>query len=404
MPVDEGEKEFMDPLEQRRKEPVLSKGSPAKGASAVNDVFMERAAVTAEKPENIDIHSPGALINRELSWLSFARRVLALAEDPDLPLLERVKFAGIMGMLFDEFAMKRMGGLKRKIERRKRKRKKKLSPDGLSAEEELQACRDELRKQARRVSRLVTHQLRPALAKAGIPILEHKELNDEQQADLQRYFLESVQPILTPLAVDVSHPFPFISNLGLNLAVAVKETKKKRNRFVRIKVPANRPRWVPLAGGAGYVPLEQVIAANLKLLFPKAAGLKCYFFRVTRVAKDDPWERTYLEDPKAGLIPGRLIGMVTEELTARKFAGVTRLQVSADMPKKLQRWLAEQLKTDLKDLEPTKGLLSLADLMKFQLEGYPELRDPPHEPVTHPRLCNLDPLDSDRYFRRNLPR
>ncbi len=398
MRVDEGEKEFMDPLEQRLKETVLSKGSPANGVSAVKDVFMERAAVTAEKPENIDVDSPGALINRELSWLSFARRVLALAEDPDLSLLERVKFAGIMGMLFDEFAMKRMGGLKRKIERRKRKRKKKLSPDGLSAEEELQACRDELRKQARRVSRLVTHELRPALAKAGIPILEHKDLNDEQQSFLQRYFLESVQPILTPLAVDVSHPFPFISNLGLNLAVAVKETKKKRNRFVRIKVPANRPRWVPLAGGASYVPLEQVIAANLKLLFPKAAGLKCYFFRVTRVAKDDPWERTYLEDPKAGLIPGRLIGMVTEELTARKFAGVIRLQVSADMPKKLQRWLAEQLKADLKDLEPTKGLLSLADLMKFQLEGYPELRDPPHEPVTHPRLCNIDPLDSNAIF------
>jgi polyphosphate kinase len=386
----------MDPLEQRRKAPVLSKGKTLNGAFAGKAVLMDSALAAADKPEKIDIHSPDALINRELSWLNFARRVLALAEDSDLPLLERVKFAGIMGMLYDEFAMKRMGGLKRKIE--KRKRKKKLSPDGLSAEEELQACRNELRKQARRVSRLVVHQLRPALAKAGIPILEHKELNDKQQAHLQRYFVESVQPILTPLAVDVSHPFPFISNLGLNLAVEVKETKKKRNRFVRIKVPANRPRWVSLPEGAGFVPLEQVIAANLKLMFPKAAALKCYFFRVTRVAKDDPWERTYLEDPKAGLIPGRLIGMVTEELTARKFAGVIRLQVSADMPKKRQRWLAEQLKADLKDLEPTKGLLSLADLMKFQLEGYPELRDPPHEPVTHPRLCHLNPFDSADIF------
>ena len=386
----------MDPLEQRRKAPVLSKGNTLNGAFAGKAVLMDSALAAAEKPEKIDIHSPDALINRELSWLNFARRVLALAEDPNLPLLERVKFAGIMGMLYDEFAMKRMGGLKRKIE--KRKRKKKLSPDGLSAEEQLQACRNELRKQARRVSRLVVDQLRPALAKAKIPILEHKELNDKQQAHLQRYFVESVQPILTPLAVDVSHPFPFISNLGLNLAVEVKETKKKRNRFVRIKVPANRPRWVPLPDGAGFVPLEQVIAANLKLMFPRAAALKCYFFRVTRVAKDDPWERTYLEDPKAGLIPGRLIGMVTEELTARKFAGVIRLQVSADMPKKRQRWLVEQLKADPKDLEPTKGLLSLADLMKFQLEGYPELRDPPHEPVTHPRLCHLNPFDSADIF------
>jgi polyphosphate kinase len=303
-----------------------------------------------------------------------------------------------MGMLYDEFAMKRMGGLKRKIEKRKKKKKEKLSPEGLSAEDELQACRDELHKQARLVSKLFSNELRPALAAAGIPILEYTELNKQQQAQMQHYFLESVEPILTPLAVDVSHPFPFISNLGLNLAVEVKESKKKRNRFVRIKVPPNRPRWVPLPDSAGFVPLEQVIASNLRLLFPKAVGLDCYFFRVTRVAKDDPWERTYLEDPEAELTPGRLIGMVTEELTARKFAGVTRLQISADMPKKLQRWIAEQLKADLKDLQPIKGLLSLADLMKFQVEGYPELRDPPHEPVTHPRLRHLDAHDSADIF------
>ena len=154
-----------------------------------------------------------------------------------------------------------------------------------------------MNKQVQLVSRLLQDKLRPALAAAGIPILEYTQLNDQQEAQMQRYFLESVEPILTPLAVDASHPFPFISNLGLNLAVEVKETKKKRNRFVRIKVPANRPRWVPLPDNAGFVPLEQVIASNLKLLFPKAAGLECYFFRVTRGAKDDPWERCNLGDP-----------------------------------------------------------------------------------------------------------
>ena len=388
----------MEPLDPQRKEPVLSKGGRVNGVPAAKDVLKEKGVTAAEKPEEIDIDSPSTLINRELSWLSFTRRVLALAENPDLPLLERVKFAGIMGMLYDEFAMKRMGGLKRKIEKRKKKKKEKLSPEGLSAEDELQACRDELHKQARLVSKLFSNELRPALAAAGIPILEYTELNKQQQEQMQHYFLESVEPILTPLAVDVSHPFPFISNLGLNLAVEVKESKKKRNRFVRIKVPPNRPRWVPLPDSAGFVPLEQVIASNLRLLFPKAVGLDCYFFRVTRVAKDDPWERTYLEDPEAELTPGRLIGMVTEELTARKFAGVTRLQISADMPKKLQRWIAEQLKADLKDLQPIKGLLSLADLMKFQVEGYPELRDPPHEPVTHPRLRHLDAHDSADIF------
>jgi polyphosphate kinase len=388
----------MSPQEHQPQKPLLARGGQLAGISTAKDMPIETASTSAEKPEKIDVDSPSTLINRELSWLSFARRVLALAEDPHLPLLERVKFAGIMGMLYDEFAMKRMGGLKRKIEKRKRKKKKKRSPDGLTAEEELQACRKELHKQARLVSRLVANKLRPALAEAGIPILEYTDLSNKQQKQMQRYFLESVEPILTPLAVDVSHPFPFISNLGLNIAVAVKEAKKKRNRFVRIKVPANRPRWVPVPDSKGFVPLEQVIASNLSLLFPKATGLKNYLFRVTRVAKDDPWERTILEDPKADLIPGRLIGMVTEELTARKFAGVTRLQVSADMPKKLQRWICEQLKADLSDIEPLKGLMSLADLMKFQVEGYPALHDPPHQPVTHPRLRRLNFSDSADIF------
>ena len=388
----------MSPQDQQPKEPLLGNEVPPSGILTAKDISQEKAPDKEEKPEKIDVDSPSALINRELSWLSFARRVLALAEDPDLPLLERIKFAGIMGMLYDEFAMKRMGGLKRKIEKRKRKKKKKLSPDGLSAEAELQACQEELRKQARIVSRLVTNKLRPALAAAGIPILEYSELSDKQKKQMQRYFLESVEPILTPLAVDVSHPFPFISNLGLNIAVEVKETKKKRNRFVRIKMPANRPRWVPLPDNSGFVPLEQVIASNLNLLFPKAAGLKYYFFRVTRVAKDDPWEQAIFEDAETDLIPARIVSMVTQELTARKFAGVTRLQVSADMPKKLQHWICKQLKADPSELEPVKGLMSLADLMKFQVEGYPELRDPPHHPVTHPRLRNLDPRDPADIF------
>jgi len=357
---------------------------------------MEKVKAYAVKPDKIDTDSPDKLINRELSWLSFARRVLALAEDPDLPLLERVKFAGIMGMIYDEFAMKRIGGLKRKIE--KKKKKKKLSHGGLTPVEELQACRKELHKQARIVSRLVRSELRPALTAAGIPLLNHTELKKQQRTYMRQYFRESVEPILTPLAVDAAHPFPFISNLGLNIAVEVKETKKKRNRFVRIKVPANRPRWVPLPDNAGFVPLEQVIASNLKLLFPKAAGLNCYLFRVTRGAKDDPWERVCLEDDETELAPGCIIGMVTAELTARKFAGVTRLQVSDDMPKKLQRWIAEQLNANPEDILSTKGLLGLADLMSFQVEGYPELRDPPHEPVTHPRLRLLDPDDPAEIF------
>jgi polyphosphate kinase len=345
-------------------------------------------------PQKIKIDSPDAYINRELSWLSFARRVLAMAQDPKLPLLERVKFAGIMGMLYDEFAMKRMGGLKRKIQ----KKKIKPSRDGLTPDEQLRACRKELDAQTALVSKLVQRKIRPALAKAAIPILEYKALEKSQRTQMQAYFLESVEPILTPLAVDMSHPFPFISNLGLNLAIEVTEKKKKRNRFVRIKVPANRPRWVPLADDNGFVPLEQVIKANLEQLFPKAEKLACYFFRVARVAKDDPWEQTELDDFEADSTPGYFISMVTNELTARKFAGVVRLEVSANMPKALKSWLAEQLGVEADDVENVSGLLALADLMNFPMKNHPELCDPSHTPVTHPRLIGIYKSDPEQMF------
>ncbi|OGP97909.1 MAG: hypothetical protein A2Z39_05525 [Deltaproteobacteria bacterium RBG_19FT_COMBO_46_9] len=345
---------------------------------------MEKGTAPVLKEGEIKLNSPDTLINRELSWLNFARRVLALAEDPKLPLLERIKFTGIMGALYDEFAMKRIGSLKRGI------KKKKLSHAGLTQAEELRACRDELHRQTLLVSRLVSEKLRPALAEAGIPILEYKDLDKSQRAQMKRYFRKSVEPILTPLAVDVSHPFPLISNLGLNLAVIVKE-KKKQTRFVRIKVPTNRPRWVPIPESSGYVPLEQVIACNLKVIFPKASRLKYYFFRINRVVDDSPWAQSILDDPEADLAPGSLINMVTNDLTARKFAGVVRLQVNSKMPKKLQRWLAKQLNADMEDLEQTDGLLGLVDLTRFQVEGRSELRDPPHEPVTHTRLRSINP-------------
>ena len=176
--------------------------------------------------------SPAALINRELSWLSFARRVLALAEDPGQPLLERVKFAGIMGMIYDEFAMKRTGGLLRQI----RKGWAKRGPDGQTPAEALEASRAELRSQQQLVAALVDEQLRPALRDLGLPILDAGDLGPSQRDFLARYCMDSVEPILVPLAADAAHPFPFISNLGLNLAVLVTEPGRSNPRFVRIKV------------------------------------------------------------------------------------------------------------------------------------------------------------------------
>ena len=343
------------------------------------------------QPVPVTPDSPAALINRELSWLSFARRVLALAEDPEQPVLERVKFAGIMGMIYDEFAMKRIGGLFQRVRKGERRR----GPEGLTHAEVLEACRAELRSQQELVARLVEEQLRPALRDLGTPILDAGDLDPSQRDFLARYFADSIEPILTPLAADIAHPFPFISNLGLNLAVLVTEPGRRNRRFVRIKVPANSPRWVPLPDHAGWVPLEQVIAGNLSALFPRASELACSFFRVTRGAKDDPWT-DQAED--VDLSPGAIIGMVTAELTARKYAGVVRLEVSADMPAGLRGWLATQLGADPADVIATPGLLSLGDLMELPVEGHAGQRDPPHEPVTHPRLRNADPADPSAVF------
>lgn len=374
------------------KSPKLKKKGHSPVKAAAKKRGSAKAAPIYSKPGKPVIAAPDTLINRELSWLGFARRVLAMAEDQSLPLLERVKFAGIMGMLHDEFAMKRIGGLKRRI----RKQKK---PHGeLSPEEELRLCREELHEQARRISKLVSDQLRPALAESGIPILDYDELDKKQTAYMKRYFHESVEPILTPLAVDFSHPFPLISTLGLNIAVTVAGLKGKSDHFVRIKIPTNRPRWVPLSDRSGYVPLEQVISSNLNCLFPKAQGLKVYLFRLTRVADNNPWEQPIPDDPDADIMPGYLIGMVTNDLTSRKFAGVVRLQISSEMPKKLQSWLAKQLKADIEDIEPTEGILGLVDLTKFTVDGYNELRDPPHEPVTHHRLKLLSPDNPAEIF------
>ena len=223
------------------------------------------------------------------------------------------------------------------------------------------------------------------------------DLDPSQRDFLARYFVDSVEPILTPLAADAAHPFPFISNLGLNLAVLVTEPGRRNHRFVRIKVPTNRPRWVALPDHAGWVPLEQVIADNLSALFPRALKLACSFFRVTRGAKDDPWT-DQVADGELDLSPGAIIGMVTAELTARKYAGVVRLEVSADMPMGLRDWLATQLDADPADVIATPGLLSLQDLMELPVEGHAEQRDRPYEPVTHPRLRNLDRTDPSAVF------
>jgi polyphosphate kinase len=332
-------------------------------------------------------------INRELSWLQFARRVIELARDPEVPLLEQVRYAGILGMLHDEFFMKRMSGLKRQIQ----KGVKKISIDGRTPEEEFSDCRTEILSQVDELGDLMRDHIRPGLAEVGYGIVDHDDLSDAQQTELEAYLRRAVLPILTPLAVDTEHPFPFISSLGLNLAVVIKE--KKRERFIRIKVPANRQRWVPVKDGSGFVPLEQVIAANLGLLFPKATVGPAHFFRLTRGAEASEDRQQDLVDPGALTAPGNIVEQVSSELKARKFAGEVRLQVSASMPKKLREWLRQQLDCAENEVYVTDNLLGIADLLQLDVPDRPDLRYPPHLPVTHPRLAGLNAREPAAIFR-----
>jgi polyphosphate kinase len=331
--------------------------------------------------------------NRELSWLSFARRVLAMAGDEDIPLMERVRFAGIVGMLHDEFSMKRLSGLKGRLEKGSRR----ISPGGSTAGELFQSVREELADQDAILSRIIQGELRPLLAAEGLPIVDYDDLSKKHQRSLRDYFKRSVEPILTPLAVDAEHPFPFISNLGLNLAVILPEAKGKREQFVRVKVPDNRPRWVPFPDNCGFVPLEQVIASNLDLMFPIPPE-RVYCFRATRGTGGMPDDEAELSIEEAAREPGSIVRQVSGELKARKFAGVTRLQVDPAMPKKRREWLSRQLGISDEDVYVTESIMGAHALLKFEAPGRPDLSFPHHEPITHPRLRRIDGRDPAAIF------
>jgi polyphosphate kinase len=372
---------------------------PQGGRTKVTDLLMAGAS----DPQNsldpasepaIPLDSPQAFLNRELSWLAFARRVLELTEDRDLPLLERVKFVGIMGMLHDEFFMKRISGLKRQV----RRGVIKPALDGRPPAEELAACREEIRSQMQTLSRVMNEELRPALAAAGIPIRDHAELSARQQAELRDYFTTTILPVLTPLAVDAEHPFPFISGQGLNLAVQVRDPGGTRERFVRLKVPTNRPRWLRVPDGDGFVPVEQVIAANLGLLLPGDHGVSAHLFRVTRGAEGEPQEADEPPDTDT-LLPGGIVGLVTSELKARRFAGIVRVKVAQDMPAPLREWLAEQLQVSADDVYPTDTFLGINDLLSLPVSGRDDLLLPRYEPVAHPRLADLPAAEPGAIFK-----
>jgi polyphosphate kinase 1 len=273
----------------------------------------------------VDLRHPSLYLNRELSWLEFNGRVLHEALDPRTPLLERVKFLAIFSNNLDEFFQIRVAGLKRQVAAGVSE----LTPDGLTPEEQLRLIGTAVAEQTARHRRCLLEELLPGLAKHGVRLItELDELSSGDRDHLERYFRANVFPVLTPLAVDPGHPFPYISNLSLSLAVVLRDADGEE-RFARVKVPKILPRWVPLPTASQYVPLEYIIGANLDALFPGVEILGWYTFRITRNTELE------LDEDEAD----DLLSHIQEEVRNRRFGEVVRLEVHTSMPGSLRQLL-----------------------------------------------------------------
>ncbi|HXO19944.1 MAG TPA: polyphosphate kinase 1 [Thermoanaerobaculia bacterium] len=328
------------------------------------------------------VREPDSLfLNRELSWLQFNARVLHEAEDAATPLLERLKFLAIFESNLDEFFMKRVGGLMQQQASNVRE----LSPDNRTPRQQLAEIDRAVRPMLARERRLFNEELLPALRQHGLEIVAWDDLKGHERRHLSVDFEKKLFPILTPLAVDPAHPFPFISNLSLSLAVAVRAPGEDEVRFARVKAPATLPRWLQVAGTLRFVPLEEVISHNLERLFPGMEIVESHPFRVTRNS-DVQRNEEEAED---------LLEAIQEELRERRFATVVRLEVAAGMPQWMRDLLCEQLEVRPEELFETQGPLGLRDLLQLGSAPLPSLKYRPWTPVTHPRLhaADLDEVD-----------
>jgi polyphosphate kinase len=339
-----------------------------------------RADTSKLSPSN-DLEPTGRYLNRETSWLDFNRRVLELAQDRGIPLLERVKFLAIFASNLDEFFMKRIGGLHRQRESAVRQR----SLDGLSVEQQLDAIHARIRPMLQEQMDLWFGELHPALKKERISIKRYDDLSPAQKSYCDELFRKQMFPILTPLAVDPGHPFPFISNLSKSMGVMIEhppvhnEPTPERS-FVRIKVPENLSRWVALPAEEGhtwtFTPLESVMGANLQSLFPGLTVLEYHLFRVTRNA-DVEMDEEDADD---------LLAMVTAELRLRRMADVVRLELPEGMSPAMKQLLIDGLEVKPDDVYVLRGPIDMDDLMQLSTIDRPDLKFPAWKPLTPPRL------------------
>ena len=320
------------------------------------------------------------LLNRELSWLDFNARVLALAADPSAPLLERVKFCAIFASNFDEFFEVRVAALRAQVAAGVNTR----SADGLRPAAQLSLIHVAATDLAERHTTLFRDGITPSLAAEGIELVKWHSLSDEDRQLVQSLFNDRIFPVLTPLAVDPGHPFPYISNLSLNLAVTMHDAESGQRRFARVKVPPLLPRFVGLADGRRWISIEDVIAAHLPHLFPGVEIDASFPFRVTRDTDLDVDEEE-AED---------LLEAIEVELRRRRFGRAVRLEIDAAMPVDLQFMLVDELELDADAVVRVDGLIDLSGLWTLVSLDRPELKDDPWKPRTPQVLQDGDmPLD-----------
>jgi polyphosphate kinase len=353
----------------------------------MTDLYLD-----VERPTvDIDLRHPSLYLNRELSWLEFNRRVLHEAEDGRTPLLERLKFLAIFSSNLDEFFQVRVAGLKRQAAAGVSER----TADGMKPEEQLRAIRRIVDELTRRHRRCLMDEVLPELAAHGIEInTQMADLSSADREHLERYFRANVFPVLTPLAVDPGHPFPYISNLSLSLAVALRG-QDGEERFARVKVPKILPRWVPLTTPGRFVPLEYLIGSNLDDLFPGVEILGWYTFRISRNTELE-LDHDEAED---------LLEQIQEEVRNRRFGEVVRVEVHSTMPTTLRHLLLAEFNDEQEapamalasdDFYEITGLLDTGDLLSLSNIEMPALRDPGFHPVTPPRLAARNIFDAIR--------
>jgi len=328
---------------------------------------------TKMKRSSLSVHDPKYLFNRELSWLEFNRRVLEQALDNDVPLLERLKFLSIFSTNLDEFFMIRVSGLKEQVA----ESVVKTSPDGRTPAEQIREIRQVLRPMLIEQMFCLNEEILPQLEEKGISICNYKDIKSKERKRLDDRFLRNVFSVLTPQAVDESHPFPYISNLSTNIGVTVKPNKEfehgkikhlfTKNRFARIKLPPQFPRLIPIVEGeTRFVSIEQIIAANLSSLFPKMKTNKSHLFRVTRDADIE------IREDEAG----DLLRTMEKELRHKqRFSFPVRIEVESSMSDKMTNYIATSIGLTEKDVYRINGYVNIPDLMSLYSLDRPDLKE-----------------------------